>query len=440
MAEVAAPPHLSVSEYLRCAQAALQAGVEETWVQGEVASVTRAASGHWYFSLRDDVGRLECVMLARHNRLAEGVPAVGNTVLVFGAAALYAPQGRFQMAVRLLQFAGAGRLHQLFVQRKQAWHARGWFANARPLPPLPRTVGVVCSCSGAAVQDVLRTLRARLPLLRVVIYPAPAQGEGAAEKIAAMIDAASRRRECEVLLLVRGGGSAEDLWAYNEEAVVRAIHQCAVPVVSGIGHEIDDTLADYAADQRCPTPTAAAVAVVPAAAALLQHFAAAAALLQRRMQAVVDGGGQRLDWAQRLLREPQQLLAYKREQYRNLRQALAAALPLATWQAALQRREQGLKLLSPKKLLSHKRAQYRGARQALASAMSLAAQQAALEKREQALALLSPQGLLQRGYSIVTDAGGAVVHTVQHARGEKALTLRLSDGNLQVSPLPSDKR
>ena len=427
----------TVSQFLARAKGALEDNMDGTWVTGEVANFTRAASGHWYFSLRDDDGGLDCVMLSRQNRQAEGVPATGDKVLVFGNATLYTPRGRFQMAVRELQFAGAGRLHQLFLKRKAEWHARGWFANVRPLPPFPRTLGVVCSTSGAALQDVLRTLKKRTSALRVVIYPAPAQGEGAAEKIAAMVDAASARRECEVLLLVRGGGSLEDLWAYNEEAVVTAVHQCAIPVVSGIGHEIDNTLADYAADLRCATPTAAAAAAVPDAAELLERIAAAEKFLHRRTQARLDDGAQRLDWAQRLLGEPQRLLAHKGAQLNALRQALISAAQLGARQAALDGKAQAFALFSPQRLLARKQEQWRAARQALIAAAQLTKWQTALERQTQALTLLSPQHLLQRGYAIVTDAGGAVVRTVQHARGERKLNVRLSDGEVEVKPLNS---
>lgn len=426
------PDAITVSEFVAAAKARIEAGAASAWVEGEVANFTAAASGHWYFSLRDGKAQMDCVMLSWQNRAAERRPADGDSVLVFGSDSLYPPRARFQMAVRLLRFGGAGNLYRLFLQRKEKWQARGWFANRREPPRLPQTVGVVCSTAGAALHDVLQTLKARCPLARVVVYPAPAQGEAAAEKIAAMIRTASRRRECEVLLLVRGGGGLEDLWAYNEEAVVRAVHECALPVISGIGHDTDETLADYAADRRCSTPTAAAAAAAPAIAPLLQQMEAQRARLARFLQAAVENAAQRLDWGAQVLAAPQRLLAEKRQRLAGQCAALQSAL------AALQTQQRQQLALAAARLprldLQPRRAALDAAQRRWRLAVRGDGQQrtAQLARRESALALLSPEKQLQRGYSIVVNAAGKVVSRTAQAPPREKVSIRLADGSVRA--------
>lgn len=424
---------ISVSEFVARAKREIEENAAAVWVSGEVANFSCAASGHWYFSLRDADSRLDCVMFKMQARQADARPKDGDKVQVFGSASLYAPQARFQLMVRFLRFDGVGRLYQLFQQRKAAWREQGWFDKAAALPAFPRRVGIVCSTAGAALHDVLRTLKSRYPLLQVIIYPAPAQGADAAEKIGAMIRTAGERRECDVLLVCRGGGGIEDLWAYNEEAVVAAVVACPIPVISGIGHEIDETLTDYAADRRCPTPTAAAAAAVPEAAVLRQQIDGAYGRLERRLQARIDDAAQRLDWSLRLLATPHRLLVEKREQWQQRQTALQNVMrrQLERWRQRLALAVAQLPRLNTRA----QQAQLAGVVNRLQQAVEWQydRKQTALVKNDDALRLLSPENLLQRGYSIASDSAGRVVSSVKQVRRGDAVSVRLSDGEMQAA-------
>src|SRR5690606_14435132 len=236
------------------------------WVSGEVSNFARAASGHWYFTLKDEAAQVRAVMFKGRAQHAGFTPREGDKVEVRALVTLYAPRGDYQLNVETIRRAGVGNLYEAFLQLKDKLAKEGLFDadKKRPLPAFARTIGVVTSLQAAALRDILTTLRRRAPHVRVILYPAPVQGEGAGEKIAHMINTASRRAECEVLLVCRGGGSIEDLWAFNHESVARAMAACTMPVISGVGHETDFTIADFAADLRAPTPTAAAeLAVTP---------------------------------------------------------------------------------------------------------------------------------------------------------------------------------
>lgn len=421
---------MSVSEFVADAKRRIEGGGAAVWVAGEVIDFMCAASGHWYFVLRDARGQAACAMMARQNRLAPRMPRDGDRVAVFASAALYAPRARFQLAARFLRFEGEGQRYAEFARRLREWRGRGWFSRALPLPPLPEAVGVVCSPAGAALRDVLRVLRGRWPMARVVVYPAPAQGEGAAEKIAAMIAAAGRRGECEVVLVCRGGGGSEDLWAYNAEAVVRAMVDCPLPVVTGIGHETDETLADFAADVRCATPTAAAQAAVPDAEVVRAEAAAAVARMTRRLRAVVEAGGQRVDYAARWLVAPRRLFALKAEGCRRLEERAAAAAALGM--AARRQRLAALHVARPTVAGRAARLQALCGRMARAGEAALAARRAGCERRETALALLSPENWLARGYVMAVDASGRVVSRAARVREGERLTLRFADGEAWV--------
>jgi exodeoxyribonuclease VII large subunit len=290
---------LSISKFLLIARQTVEERLPALWVSGEVANFTQAASGHWYFVLRDADGQVDCMMPGRYNALSRTPPNEGEAVEVMAQPSIYTPRGRFQLMVRFMRPAGgAGERYQAFVERKKNWAARGWFdtAQKQALPFLPKTIGIVGSVAGAALHDVLQTLHNRLPAINVIIYPAPAQGTDAAQKIATAIHTAGRRVECEVLIVCRGGGGIEDLWAYNEELVVSAIVNSSIPIVTGIGHETDETLADFAADVRASTPTGAAVAAVPNGAELSVRLRAVVAAFYRQTQREISEHSQRLDW------------------------------------------------------------------------------------------------------------------------------------------------
>jgi exodeoxyribonuclease VII large subunit len=293
----------TVSQLTRAVSQALQDGFGVQRVRGEIASFTRAASGHWYFRLKDERAQVSCVMFRSRNSLVDFAPREGDEVQVLGAVGLYEARGDFQLTVEAMQRAGAGRLWEEFLRLRGRLSAEGLFdpARKRALPAVPSRVGVVTSLQAAALRDVLATLRRRAPYLGIVVYPVPVQGEEAPARIAQMLVTAGRRAEVDVLLLVRGGGSIEDLWAFNDEGVARAIAACPIPVVSGVGHESDFTIADFVADVRAPTPTAAAELVAPERANLLAQLASLARALRNGMARAHSERVQRLDHATRVL-------------------------------------------------------------------------------------------------------------------------------------------
>nr|HPU52296.1 exodeoxyribonuclease VII large subunit [Burkholderiaceae bacterium] len=281
-------PVFSVSQLNRLVADLLETGCPPLWVSGEISNFTRAASGHWYFTLKDASAQVRCVMFRSRAQSVGFVPREGDKVEARGLPGLYQARGDFQLGVEQMRRAGDGDLYQQFLRIKERLLAEGLLESERKrVPPaLPRRVGVVTSLQAAALRDVLATLRARAPQIPVVLYPTPVQGADAPASLVAALQTASRRAECDVLLLVRGGGSIEDLWAFNDERVARAVAACSMPVICGVGHETDFTIADFVADVRAPTPTAAASAAVPARNELLAQVAASAVRLAQRRERV----------------------------------------------------------------------------------------------------------------------------------------------------------
>ncbi len=302
---------VTVSEFLSQARRMVESRLSGYAIEGEIGRFGRHASGHCYFSVKDASAQLDCVMFRRHASALNCDPAVGDHVRIEGSASIYEQRGQFQFVVHSLKPAGKGGLYEQFVLLKGRLEKEGLFDRSRKRPPpkWPRCVGVLASPDGAAVRDVLRTLRKRMPKIPVVIYPALTQGKAAPEQIAAALGTASDEMRCDTLILCRGGGSMEDLWAYNDEGVARAIAACSVPVVTGIGHEIDETIADYVADVRMPTPTAAAVRAVPDRMAELRHLETLVGRLRERTSSGYDRMAQHLDYMVRSLRQPSEMLA-----------------------------------------------------------------------------------------------------------------------------------
>src|SRR6267143_2096956 len=251
---------LSVSELNRAVARSLEGNFAAVRVRGELASLTRAASGHWYFSLKDRAAQVRCVMFRSRNVLVDFVPREGDELELVANVGLYEARGEFQLGVESMRRAGQGQLFEQFLRLKERLAAEGLFDEAvkRRLPRLPSSIGIVTSLQAAALHDIVTTLRRRAPYVRLIVYPVPVQGQGAGARIARMLSIVSARAEVEVVILARGGGSIEDLWAFNEEVVARAVRACAVPVIVGVGHESDFTIADFAADLRGPTQIGAA--------------------------------------------------------------------------------------------------------------------------------------------------------------------------------------
>ena len=430
-------PACPVSEFVARARRAVEGGLPQMWVRGEVMNFTRAASGHWYFALRDERAQINCAMMARFAAVA-APPQNGDQAEVFGHPTIYAPRGQFQLMAQFIRMSGAGRLHQIFTQRKQALAARGWFDSARkrPLPSWPGRLGVVCSPQGAAIRDVLKTVKARMPAVSVVIYPAPAQGGDAAPKIAEAIRLAGKRNECDALIVCRGGGGMEELWAYNEEEVAAAIVESPVPVVSGIGHETDETLADYASDFRAPTPTAAAVAAVPDRAELKREAVLRGRHLHREATRRRDELAQRLDFAARSLAGPEAARLEKARRFAAAADAFTAAADSGFARARERTRDFAARIraCSPLAALSAAEADLRAAERVLRAEVSRAMRSAhsRADAAARTAAALNPENILRRGFSVVRDENGGAVSDAERLRVGGRVRIQFARGGAEA--------
>ncbi len=385
----------TVSRLNQDVRALLEGEFPTLWVEGEVSNLSRPSSGHLYFSLKDAKAQIRCALFQNRAFLFRDCPRNGQQVLVRGRVSLYEPRGDFQIIVEYVEEAGAGALRRAYDELRLRLEREGLFAPERkqPLPRFPRRIGVITSPSGAAIRDVLITLRRRCPGLPVLVYPVPVQGDGAAERIAQTIRLASQRRDCDVLVLARGGGSLEDLQAFNEETVARAIFDCAIPLVTGIGHETDVTIADFAADLRAATPTAAAELASP----------------------------DRLEWlhrvrllAERLDSALQRRFAHQRQRLAELTRRLDRAQP----RHRLRDRAQRLDELDQR------------LRQAARQRLLAASQR--LRNLSGHLHALSPLATLERGYAIVRrQSDGDILHRADAVRIGDTVEALLSQGRLR---------
>ena len=312
------PPVLSITVLNRMVRECLENSFPLAWVAGEISNLTYAASGHIYFSLKDASAQVRCVMWRNRAQLLGWRLENGQKIEARTLVSFYEPRGEFQLNIEAIRRAGQGDLFEKFLRLKAKLEAEGLFdpATRRPLPTHPRALAIVTSPQAAALQDVLKTLQRRAPHLPIEIYPTPVQGEGAGEKIAAAINLAGQSG-CDAIILCRGGGSIEDLWAFNDEAVARAIRASKIPVVSGVGHETDFTIADFAADLRAPTPTAAAELLSPDREALLARLSQLNRQMRQQTNRSLAERGQQLDWLASRLTHPAQRLQQQRESLRH---------------------------------------------------------------------------------------------------------------------------
>ncbi|MFM0360306.1 exodeoxyribonuclease VII large subunit [Paraburkholderia sediminicola] len=408
------------------------------WVSGEVSNFTRAASGHWYFSIKDAQAQMRCVMFRGRAQYAEFTPREGDRIEVRALVTMYEPRGELQLNVEAVRRTGQGRLYEAFLRLKAQLEAEGLFAaeRKRALPAHPRAIGIVTSLQAAALRDVLTTLSRRAPHIPVIVYPAPVQGVGASAKVAAMVDAANARREVDVLIVCRGGGSIEDLWAFNEEVLARAIAESAMPVVSGVGHETDFTIADFAADVRAPTPTGAAELVSPQRVLLLRELDHRHATLARGFGRMMERRTQQLDWLARRLVSPAERLARQRTHLQQLsvRLASAGARPVRDARARFSLLQMRWQRWRPD-LAAH---------QAKLGMLSQRLDAALLRQHERQsarigtlaarLEVLSPQRTLERGYAAVLDAQtGRAVRAPSSLKPGRRLTVHLAEGAADIA-------
>jgi exodeoxyribonuclease VII large subunit len=413
------------------------------WIEGELSNVAKPASGHLYFTLKDSGAQVRCAMFKPKAAALRFRPADGMQVMLRAKVGLYEPRGEFQLVAESMEPAGEGALQREFELLKARLDAEGLFApeRKRPLPRHARRIGVITSATGAAVRDVLSVLARRWPLADVEVLPVPVQGHEAPAAIVSMLRKASASKRYDVLLLTRGGGSLEDLWAFNDEAVARAIHASAVPVVSAVGHEIDFSIADFVADLRAPTPSAAAELLVPDAVAVGRHLQQLqqrmVTLQQRRLQA----RAQRVDHllARLQTQRPQARLARDRERLLHLQHRLGAVL-----REQSQLRQTRLERLHARLLAQHPRTQLpllarrlaeQDQRLRRAITYTLERQQTALRHAGHALHAISPLATLERGYAILFDEAGQVVRSVATVSEGDTVNARVGDGELSLRVL-----
>jgi exodeoxyribonuclease VII large subunit len=432
---------LTVSQLNREARTLLEDGFPLIWVEGELSNVSRPGSGHMYFSLKDNAAQVRCALFRNRAGSLRFKPTDGLHVLVQARVSLYEARGDFQLIIQHMEEAGHGALQRAFEELKQKLAKAGWFdaAGKKPLPGLPRTIGVVTSPNGAALRDILSVIRRRYSLARVIVYPVPVQGEGAAQKIAAMIRVANTRAECDVLIVSRGGGTLEDLWAFNEEIVARAIYESTIPIVSGVGHEIDFTITDFVADVRAPTPTGAAELVTPDSNEWSRNLEHSRRLLVQMLSGTLADLRARFGWCITRLEQlhPARLLRERAQRVDELEMRLLQSV-------RVQRRSQRIRLETLRaRLHQHSPAQaltlLRNRCETLGQRLTFAAHQYVkdlgnrLELAVRGLHAVSPLATLDRGYAILMDSvSGAVIASVEKAHAGQQLNAHLSDGRLSA--------
>lgn len=429
---------LSVSELNRKARRLLETQFSLIWVEGEISNFSRPSSGHWYFTLKDAGAQIRCAMFRNRNMYARAIPQNGQQLLVRGKLSLYEGRGDYQMIVEFVEDAGAGALQRAFEELKQKLQREGLFAQERKreLPTMPRRIGVISSPTGAALRDILSTFRRRFPAIAISVFPVAVQGEQAAPDIVAAIAQANRCDDIDALIVARGGGSIEDLWAFNEETVARALAHSRIPTVSAVGHETDFTIADFVADHRAATPTASAEILSPDREEWQASFAGMEAWLLQIMQRRLQQEQQGLDWLQARLRHPGERLRDQGQRLRELQQRLCNASSNMMRQKQLQLAIPSQKLpgLSPHQTIRFQNAAvsqlFQRLQRAIKNRADLARQ--SFEQQAELLHSLSPLATLGRGYAIVKDSDKAVVSTTSKLQSGDAVEVQLGSGSFDA--------
>lgn len=423
---------ISIGELNRRARQLLEGNFPLLWVSGEISNLTRAASGHVYFSLKDSLAQVRCVMFRSRAQVLPWRLENGQQVEAQVLVSLYEARGDFQLNVEGMRRAGLGRLFETFARLKQQLESEGLFAaeRKRPLPSHPRSIGIVSSPQAAALRDILISLQRRAPHLPVILYPTLVQGEHAAKGIATAIATANARAECDVLIVARGGGSIEDLWAFNEEACARAIVASTIPIVSGVGHETDFTIADFAADLRAPTPTAAAELATSGWFAARHALQVSASGLQSALRRQLHNRMQQVDVLSHRLLSPQQRMAQNRQHLQLLKSHLQTALQTGLRQRQHLVSQLTLRLQRRKPDLAAQRTKVQHSKQRLESTLhdALVRRQQHFLRYQTALKHLNPNSTLARGYSIVRDATGQIIRDSRQLSSGAAIRLHFGQG------------
>ena len=384
----------SVKEINRLVRELLEQSFPSFWITGEISNFISASSGHWYFSLKDEEAQVRCTMFKNKNMAAEWIPKNGEKIEAKCLIGLYEARGEYQLNIEQIRHAGAGLLSEAFNQLKEKLLKEGLFEVSRkkPIPQFPRSIGVITSPTGAAIEDILITLKRRSPHIPIIIYPSLVQGKEAPPAIVRAIETANAREECDVLILARGGGSIEDLWAFNEEIVARAIVASKIPTITGVGHETDSTIADFVSDLRAPTPTGAAELVTSHTFELIKTIQVYKNQLNKLMAGLIRELVQKIDYLEKRLVSPRQQIQRQKEQIYQYIQRINQSMKNVVIQYRLH-----------------------------------------IDKLKLNLDHLSPHAVLSRGYSIITDVDGQIVNNVTQLKLDDKIHIQLNHGQADAN-------
>jgi exodeoxyribonuclease VII large subunit len=422
----------------------LELQFRQLWLVGEVSNFVAASSGHWYFSLKDQAAQVKVAMFKQNNR-ASVMPRNGQQVMIRARISVYEPRGEYQLLADFIEAAGDGLLRQQYEQLKAQLHAEGLFEPGRkkPLPTEPQCIGVITSPTGAAIRDILTVLSRRAPALQVIIYPSLVQGNQAAADLSAALQVAIRRRECDVLIIGRGGGSIEDLWCFNDETLARQIANCPIPIVSAVGHEVDFSISDFVADLRAATPSAAAELVSPDQQQQWQQIAKLQQRLQQAMRVLLGQHAQQWLFAQKRLQQQHPARRLEQQQQRldelELRLQRAVRQHIERHRQRWQFWQKSLALCSPALRVSQQSLQQQQLQRRLEQAMAQRLQQAKQQWHQHSVMLqqISPLATLERGYAITLHQGKVVKDAMSLQAGD-VVTTKVANGEFQSTVMPRD--
>jgi exodeoxyribonuclease VII large subunit len=425
----------TVSRLNREVRTVLETGFPLLWLEGELSNFSRPSSGHWYFTLKDEAAQVKCAMFRNRNLLAQITPENGKQVLVRARIGLYEARGDYQIIIEHMEEAGDGALRRQFDLLKKKLADEGLFdsAHKKSIPDSISRVGIITSATGAAIHDILTTLQRRSPMQSIIIYPVPVQGKGASDKIARAIKKANKRNEVDVLILARGGGSLEDLWEFNEEKVARAVHASSIPIVTGVGHEVDFTIADFVADFRAATPTAAAELISPDCYQQLQKIATIRSRLVYLLQQKLQQKQQQVDWLSKRIRHPKERIFHLQSQLQRLEQRNIHAIEsvVMTYQSKVKLLDTKIQKYEPSQRLQQEKLRYNSVakRFHLSTTQLMAQKSLKLQHLVQTLDALSPLHTLKRGYAIIKDQNEKIIRTTSAIQTGQTIKTEIAKGH-----------
>jgi len=403
----------SVSDYINLCKNTIEKNIPQCFVQGEISNLSKPSSGHWYFTLKDKNGQVRCAFFRLNQRKIKFSPENGMSVIIRGATTLYPQRGDFQLIIQQMEPAGIGNLQLAFDQLKNKLRLEGLFdsENKKEIPSFPNNIGVISSATGAVIRDIIKVLKLRYPLAQILLYDTIVQGESAHKKIIKALESADRSKNCDVIILARGGGSLEDLWAFNEEDLARSIYACSTPIISSIGHETDTTIADFVSDLRAPTPSAAAVAATPDINTILYNASKLKQYLYDSIKQSIESKKSTLALLKLKIIDPSQQLflnAQKLDEY-ELRL-------LKINKSVVNNHKENLKQLASQMEILFK------------NCMKM--NQNALSNYGNSLNLLSPLNTLSRGYTITQDKEGKIITSIKKIKENELIFSKFHDGKV----------